>query len=204
MSSNFCPSCGAPRKSGIRFCGGCGAALDGAVPAGSAPAMTPQAVAAPASPAGWHVAVGDQMPVFTPVAPPAGSVAAVQPAASSPARTGASMRGVSWQLLMASGTDLVAAYATRDPIALKMATVRGGLTLFTTLAGLIAGRRRGFFSRLAMLSSLILAGVQSTSLVAFGRQIAANPQLLNGLLPNIATQGLAFMAALRTALAARR
>ena len=114
------------------------------------------------------------------------------------------MRGASWQLLMASGTDLAAAYATNNPTALKMATIRAGLTGFTFLAGLIAGRSRGFFSRLAMLSSLLLAGVQSTSLVAFGKQIAANPQLLSGLLPNIATQGLAFMAALRTALAASK
>lgn len=114
------------------------------------------------------------------------------------------MRGVSWQLLFASGSDLVAAYATKDPVALKMATLRAALTGGTVLAGLIAGRRRGFFSRLAMLSSLILAGVQSTSLYAFGRQIMANPQLLNGLLPNVATQGLAFMAALRTAFAARK
>jgi len=114
------------------------------------------------------------------------------------------MRGASWQLLVASGTDLAAAYATNNPTALKMATIRAGLTGFIFLAGLIAGRSRGFFSRLVMLSSLILAGVQSTSLVAFGRQIAANPQLLSGLLPNVATQGLAFMAALRTALAARK
>lgn len=203
MSSNFCPTCGAPRRPGVRFCAGCGAALgDGAAggPGGSA--------AAPVAPAGgWHVAVGDQLPTFAPVAQPAspGTPAGSAPAASAaPKATGASMRGASWQLLMASGTDLLATYATNDPTALKMATMRAGLTGFTFLAGLIAGRSRGFFSRLAMLSSLILAAVQSTSLVAFGRQIAANPQLLNGLLPNVATQGLALMAAVRTALAARR
>ena len=107
-------------------------------------------------------------------------------------------------LLFASGTDLVAAYATNEPTAMKMATVRAGLTGLTVIAGLIAGRSRGFFSRIAMLSSLVLAAVQSTSLYSFGTRIMANPQLLSGLLPNVATQGLAFMAALRTALAARK
>lgn len=49
-----------------------------------------------------------------------------------------------------------------------------------------------------------MVAVQSTPLYSFGTRIAANPQLLGGLLPNVATRGLAFMAALRTALAARR
>lgn len=196
MSSGFCPACGAPRKHGVRFCGGCGAVLgDRAAPAAMAPDQ-------PVPAGGWHVAIGDQLPAFAPVAPPAGAVAQPQAPAARP--TGPSMRGASMGLLFASGTDLVAAYATHEPTAMKLATVRAGLTVLTALAGLIAGRSRGFFSRVSMLSSLVLAAVQSTSLFSFGTRIAANPQLLSGLLPNVATQGLAFMAALRMALAARK
>lgn len=203
MSTSFCPACGAARKPGVRFCGACGGALaDGGSPAaGAAP------VAVPAS--GWHVAVGDQLPAFAPAAsapsaPPgaAGQAKGAIPPAAAPASP--SMRGASFQLLLASGTDLAAAYATSEPAAMKLATVRAALTGLTVLAGLISGRSRGFFSRIAMLSSLALAAVQSTSLYSFGTRIAANPQLLSGLLPNVATQSLSFMAALRTALAARR
>lgn len=196
MSGKFCPACGAPRKQGVRFCGSCGAVLgDGAAPAVMAPDQ-------PVPAGGWHVAVGDQLPTFAPIAPGAG--APIQPPAAAAKTAGPSMRGASMGLLFASGTDLVAAYATNEPTAMKMATVRAGLTGLTVLAGLIAGRSRGFFSRIAMLSSLVLAAVQSTSLYSFGTRIMANPQLLSGLLPNVATQGLAFMAALRTALAARK
>jgi hypothetical protein len=107
------------------------------------------------------------------------------------------------QLLTVTATDWVAANATRDPAAMKLANVRAGLAVVAALAGLISGRSRGFFSKVAMLSSLGLAVVQSPSLLDFGRRIAANPALLGGLLPNAATQGLSFLAALRTAWAAR-
>lgn len=108
------------------------------------------------------------------------------------------------QLLMVTGTDVAAAYATREPAAMKLANVRAGLAIVTAVAGLISGRSRGFFAKITMLSSLGLAVAQSPSLLDFGRRIAANPSLLGGLLPNAATQGLSFLAALRTAWAVRK
>lgn len=197
MSSKFCPSCGAPRKAGVRFCGGCGAPLDGVSAAPTGQETSPQA--AGVQPAGgWHVAVGDQLPTFAPSAPPA-----VAPAAA-PKPQGASIRGSVMQLLTVTATDWVAANATHDPAAMKLANVRAGLAVVAALAGIISGRSRGFFSKIAMLSSLGLAVAQSPSLYDFGMRVVNNPALLNGLLPNIATQGLSFLAALRTAWAARR
>ncbi len=108
------------------------------------------------------------------------------------------------QLLTVTATDWIAANATHDPAAMKLANVRAGLAIVAAVAGMISGRSRGFFSKITMLSSLGLAVAQSPSLFDFGRRIAANPSLLSGLLPNVATQGLSFLAALRTAFAARR
>jgi len=108
------------------------------------------------------------------------------------------------QLLMVAGTDWVAARATGDPAATKLADLRATLAIVAAVAGLISGRSRGFFSKITMLSSLGLAVAQSPSLADFGSRIAANPALLGPLLPNVATQGLSFMAAIRTALAARK
>jgi hypothetical protein len=108
------------------------------------------------------------------------------------------------QLLMVTGTDWVAARATGDPAAAKLADVRAGLAVVAAVAGLISGRSRGFFSKITMLSSLGLAFAQSPSLLDFAQRIAANPSVLGPLLPNVATQGLSFLAAIRTALAARK
>jgi len=108
------------------------------------------------------------------------------------------------QLLTVTATDWVAARATGDPAALKLANVRAGLAIVAAIAGMISGRSRGFFAKITMLSSLGLAAAQSPSLLDFGRRIAANPSLLSGLLPNVATQGLSFVAAIRTAFAARK
>lgn len=204
MPSNFCPSCGAPRKPGIRFCGGCGAALDGSPSTAPGLSASPPATSLGQAAGGWHVAVGDQLPTFAPVA--VAAVSGTAAAASAPAAKpqGASIRGSVMQLLMVTGTDVAAAYATREPAAMKLANVRAGLAVVTAVAGLISGRSRGFFAKITMLSSLGLAVAQSPSLLDFGRRIAANPSLLGGLLPNAATQGLSFLAALRTAWAVRK
>ncbi|MDQ8155762.1 MAG: zinc ribbon domain-containing protein [Gemmatimonadota bacterium] len=216
MVSKFCPSCGSPRQLGVRFCGGCGAAFDGAtrdgvVRDGAAPtaAPFPTAVAPPPAPVGgWQVAVGDQQPMFAPIAPNAGaahgSASGAAPAATSAKPQGASIRGQVLQMLMVTGTDWFAARATGDPAATKLADVRAGLAIVATIAGLISGRSRGFFSKITMLSSLGLAFAQSPSLFDFGQRILANPSVLGPLMPNIATQGLSFLAAIRSALAARK
>jgi hypothetical protein len=213
MPSNFCPSCGAPRQAGVRFCGGCGAALEGGgtPPAHAMPAAFPNAAApaplAPAPAQGWQVAVGDQQPTFAPIAANAAHATpqgAAQAAAPSAKPQGASIRGQVMQLLMVTGTDWVAARATGDPAAAKLADVRAGLAVVAAVAGLISGRSRGFFSKITMLSSLGLAFAQSPSLLDFAQRIAANPSVLGPLLPNVATQGLSFLAAIRTALAARK
>jgi hypothetical protein len=108
------------------------------------------------------------------------------------------------QLLTVTATDWVAANATQDPAAIKLANVRAGLAIVAGVAGMISGRSRGFFAKITMLASLGLAAAQSPSLFDFGQRILANPSLLSGLLPNVATQGLSFLAALRTAWAARK
>lgn len=116
----------------------------------------------------------------------------------------ASIRGPALQLLVVTLADWAAAQATGDPSAKNLADLRAGLALLTALAGMISGRGRGFFAKLTMLSSLGLAFAQSPSLLAFGQRILANPSMLGPLLPNAVTQGLSFMAAIRTALAARK
>lgn len=207
MPSNFCPSCGAPRQPGVRFCGVCGAALDGSAPA-AAPAAAfatasplPSAQSqAPVSPQGWHVVVGDQLPTFASLAPAVSS----GPLAAAAKPQGASIRGQVVQLLIVTGTDWVAARATGDPAATKLADLRAGLAIIAAVAGIISGRSRGFFAKITMLSSLGLAFAQSPSLIDFGRRIVSNPSLIGPLLPNVATQGLSFLAAIRTALSARK
>jgi len=88
--------------------------------------------------------------------------------------------------------------------ALNNAYLRGGLALFSLIAGLLAGSSRGWMSRLTILGTLGLALVQSGSLYGFAVRILENPQMLAGLLPNALTQGLSLVAALRTAWLARR
>ena len=197
MRANFCPDCGAPRTPGARFCGGCGVAVSDRAPAADAPRASAP-VTMPTT--GWHVAVGDALPTFAPAASQREGASSVmaEPAARP------SLRGATFQLLIVSAGDLAAAYATGEPAALKLATMRAALAAVTVLSGLIAGRSRGVFSRITMLSSLVLAAVQSPSLYSFGTRVIANPQLLSGLLPNVVTQSMSFLAAIRTALLARK
>lgn len=215
MSSKFCPSCGAARQSDVRFCGACGAALSDTAGESSAPpsrvgggmpdvrAAAAAALPSPLSPHGWHVVVGEQLPAFAAATASGDTVGMARTAAQALPKS-SSLRGVVLQLLLVTGADWAAAYATRDPAALQLANVRAGIAIVTTLLGMVAGRGRGVFSKLTMLSSLALAVAQSPSLLSFGQRILANPAMLSPLLPNVATQGLSLLAALRTVLAARK
>ena len=222
MSGKFCPSCGVPRKENAKFCASCGQSfVTGAIP----PPIVADSVAVPSSPPvvasqppalppalpppqpsqsspsakkdAWKVIVGNQLPPTV-----TGFVGMSGKVAKAPSRP--SLRGQVITLLIMGATDLMAALATQDHAARKLAWLRVSLTGVSVVGGMIAGPTRGFFSRLTMFTSLILAVVQSTSLYDFGRRILQNPGMLGGILPNVITQSLSFLTACRTAWAARK
>ena len=217
MNQRFCPECGAPRNSTARFCGGCGKIFDAAK--AEAPSETPPAAATPAvasqpvpptpmalpplniMPGSWNVVVGDVLP---PIIAANGIPGVMSTVPMAIVASSASLRGSAWSVAITTATDIAAAYGTGDPAALNNAYLRGGLALFSLIAGLLAGSSRGWMSRLTIVGTLALALVQSGSLYGFAMRILQNPQMLSGLLPNALTQGFSLVAALRTAWLARR
>ena len=217
MNQRFCPECGAPRNPTARFCGECGKTFEAASPttppapaaatqAVSPPPVTPPSVALPPLnilPGSWNVVVGDTLPTILPIITANGIPGVISTVPMAIAASSASLRGSAWSVFITTATDLAAAYGTGDPAALNGAYLRGGLALFSLIAGLLAGSSRGWMSRLTILGTLVLALVQSGSLYGFAMRILQNPQMLSGLLPNALTQGLSLIAALRTAWLAR-
>lgn len=199
MAKKFCPECGAPRKPEARFCGGCGKPFVTQSETGGAPASSQSA---PPSPNSWQVVVGEKLPeIKTIPGMAAAGVLSTVPMASQ--KTGAPLSKTVWTVAMTTATDLASAFATGDPAARKTAYLRGGLALVSLAGGLLAGSKRGWVSRIVMVASLGLAFVQSGSLYSFARRILDNPQMLSGLLPNVVTQSLSFLSALRATWAAR-
>jgi hypothetical protein len=204
----YCPNCGAPRSETARFCEACAHPLAQA----SNSSLPAPAVSAPveAAPTNWKVIVGDQLPPPQIVAsrPPQPSqqnpspapVTAVKPTAA----THRSLRGPAISLFITTGIEIATSLATNNGIAQQAIVYRGGLAVLNLFAGLIAGPRRGVASVIMLLGSLVLALMQGASLYSFADQILANPSIIQGLLPNVATQGLACLTALRTALASRK
>ena len=217
MNQRFCPECGAPRNPTARFCGECGKTFDAAK--AEAPSETPPAAATPVvasqpvpptpmalpplniMPGSWNVVVGDVLPPIIAANSIPGVMSTVPMAIVA---SSASLRGSAWSVAITTATDIAAAYGTGDPAALNSAYLRGGLALFSLIAGLLAGSSRGWMSRLTIVGTLALALVQSGSLYGFAMRILQNPQMLSGLLPNALTQGFSLVAALRTAWLARR
>ena len=220
MNQRFCPECGAPRNPTARFCGGCGKTFDAAsaataaalAPAAATETLSPPPVAPPSiavpplniMPGSWNVVVGDTLPPILPMIAANGIPGVMSTVPMAIVAGSASLRGSAWSVFITTATDIAAAYGTGDPAALNNAYLRGGLALFSLIAGLLAGNRRGWMSRLTIVGTLALALVQSGSLYGFAMRILQNPQMLSGLLPNALTQGLSLMAALRTAWLARR
>lgn len=216
VPGSFCTSCGAPRAASTAFCTSCGAPLTPpAVPAAPPPGLplplpvdpppTPPApdltrcAEAPA-PGTWQVVVGDRLPTFAP-RPGSGSAApAPTPGTSAPA----SLRGPVVRLAILSASDLVAVLATRDPAAASTAGLRAVLAALSLVAGLLAGRRRGVASVVVMLSTLGLALTQALALGGMALEVVRSPSALGRLLPNLATQGMTLVSALRTAFRTRR
>lgn len=201
----FCTSCGAARRDGTAFCASCGAPL-AATPA-PAPPPAPPAVLPIAPPAlagrvggdqqteapaagSWQVVVGDRLPTFAP-RPPSGPAAATASAGS------ASLRGPAVWMAAATALDLVAAAATGDPAAARSAGLRLVLASVGLVAGLTAGRTRGLFSIVTMLSGLGLAVAQVFSLGSMALGALASPARLGRALPNLVAQAMALVAALR-------
>jgi len=220
VNQRFCPECGAPRNSTARFCGGCGKTFDAAK--AEAPSETPPAAATPAvasqpvpltptalpplniMPGSWNVVVGDVLPPILAAIPTNGIPGVMSTVPMAIVANSASLRGSAWSVAITTATDIAAAYGTGDPAALNNAYLRGGLALFSLIAGLLAGSSRGWMSRLTIVGTLALALVQSGSLYGFAMRILQNPQMLSGLVPNALTQGLSLVAAVRTAWLARR
>ena len=155
-------------------------------------------------PGSWNVVVGDTLPTILPMITANGIPGVMSTVPMAIAASSTSLRGSAWSVFITTATDIAAAYGTGDPAALNGAYLRGGLALFSLIAGLLAGSSRGWMSRLTILGTLVLALVQSGSLYGFAMRIVENPQMLCGLLPNALTQGLSLVAALRTAWLARR
>jgi hypothetical protein len=207
-----------------RFCRGCGKALTasegsdassqssrsavletaaGVIPVATAAVNAAVAVQAAIktltiTPGSWNVVVGDQLPD---IAPLVGAAARSAVLSTVPTATSSvpSVRGPVWSVAITTATDLVAAYATGNPAALDMSTWRAELAVFTLIAGLVAGSKRGWMSRLTMLGTLALAAFQCGSLLGFADQLLQHPNMLSGLLPNVVTQSMSLIAALRLA-----
>lgn len=151
------------------------------------------------APAGgsWQVVVGDRLPTFTP-RPPSGPEVAT--ASAGPA----SLRGPAVWMAAATAVDLVAAAATGDPAATRSAGLRLVLAGAGLVAGLVAGRRRGLFSILTLLSGLGLTVAQVLSLGSMVSGVLASPARLGRALPNLVAQAMALVAAVRAVLRAFR
>ncbi|MGV8040657.1 MAG: hypothetical protein AB2L07_11435 [Thermoanaerobaculaceae bacterium] len=144
--------------------------------------------------------VGDRLPTF---APRPGSGAAA-PAPAPGTSEAVSLRGPVVRLAIFAAADLVAVLATRDPAAASTAGLRAVLAALSLVAGLLAGRRRGVASVVVMLSTLGLALTQALALGGMALEVVRAPSALGRLLPNLVTQGLTLVSALRTAFRTRR
>lgn len=206
-SPAFCTSCGAARKKGLAFCTSCGAPFTAApavvpLPAPPSPPKAPpvqrpqgaadQPMQAPA-PGTWQVVVGDRLPTFAP-RPGSGPAAAATPHGSSEP---VSLRGAAVWMAAATALDLMAAAATGDPAASRSAGLRLLLAGVGLVAGLVAGRTRGLFSIVTLLAGLGLALAQVLSLGSMALGVLASPARLGRALPNLATQVVALVAAVR-------
>jgi hypothetical protein len=152
------------------------------------------------APGSWQVVVGDRLPTFSP-RPGSGSAA---PGTTPESSAAASLRGPVVRLAVLSAADLVAVLVTRDPAAASTAGLRAVLAALSLVAGLLAGRRRGVASVVVMLTTLGLALTQALSLGGMALEVARSPSILGRLLPNLATQGMTLVSALRTAFRTRR
>ena len=205
----YCPNCGAPRSEGARFCEACAHPLSNQfIAASPAPPELPSPVSA--APANWKVVVGDQLPqppavALTPPHPSQPQLAPVPPASSqTPQTTHRSLRSPAISLFVATGIEIATSMATNNGIAQQTLVFRGGLAVLNLLAGLIAGPRRGLASSIMMLGSVFLAILQGISLYSYGDRMLAAQSVIQGMLPNVATQGLALFTALRTAFVSRK
>jgi hypothetical protein len=114
------------------------------------------------------------------------------------------LRSPAISLFVATGIEIATSMATNSGIAQQTLLFRGGLAVLNLLAGLIAGPRRGLASGIMMLSSVVLAILQGISLYSYGDRMLAAQSVIQGMLPNVATQGLALFTALRTAFVSRK
>jgi hypothetical protein len=205
----YCPNCGAPRSEGARFCEACAHPLTNDFVAGS---QTTAEGTSPvmADPANWKVIVGDQLPppsavvVNTPVPPQPQWTPVLPPSTQAPQTAYRSLRSPAISQFVATGIEIATSMTTNSGIAQQTLVFRGGLAVLNLLAGLIAGPRRGLASVILMMGSVVLAILQGISLYSCGERMLAAQSVIQGLLPNMATQGLAFCTALRTAFASRK
>ena len=208
-AKRYCPNCGAPRSEGARFCEACAHPLTNQLIANS---PAPPEISSPviAAPANWQVVVGDQLPpppaaALKPPHPSQAQLTPVSPASTQTPQTAhRSLRSPAISLFVATGIEIATSMATNSGIAQQTLVFRGGLAVLNLLAGLIAGPRRGLASGIMMLSSVVLAILQGISLYSYGDRMLAAQSVIQGMLPNVATQGLALFTALRTAFVSRK
>ena len=205
----YCPNCGAPRSEGARFCEACAHPLTTEFVAGSQ-ATADGASPVMADPANWKVIVGDEPPplsaavVKTPVPSHPQLTPVLPPSTQAPQTAYRSLRSPAISLFVATGIDIATSMATNSGIAQQALVFRDSLAALNLLTGLIAGPRRGLASVILMMGSVLLAILQGISLYSCGERMLAAQSVIQGLLPNMATQGLAFCTALRTAFASRK
>jgi hypothetical protein len=97
-----------------------------------------------------------------------------------------------------------AATSSQNPAAVSAAEMRGGIAVISLVLGLIAGKKRGAFSVLTILSSLALAVTQIMVLVPSLERGMNTPGAWAQVAPAIIPQALALLASLRTAWRARK
>jgi len=174
MAQKFCPNCGSPRKEGARFCSSCGSQFDTEAPRPLEPvaAQPAEAQHSDVRQPLWQTVIGDALPAFKPV------TESFLPQGTVPSAGHQSLRGASRFLLFTAASDIVCALATSSPAAMGTVGVRAISAGVCAFSGMAAGSKRGVFSIIMGVSSLILALTQGVSMFQLIKNTIHDPQML--------------------------
>lgn len=138
----------------------------------------------------WKVVVGEPLPQnpFPELVKAAGAVGK---------KLSGSLGGPAFFLLIATIIEASAAVHAAFPTAMKGIYLKVVLSTMILIFGLIAKDKKGFTSKLVMLTTLALSLIQARTLLAGLGLALSHTSLFASYLPNGITQAIAFVAALR-------
>lgn len=217
--AGFCTGCGKPLAEGTRFCAACGVPVERpslvvAQPIVAPAQQTPASAQPTAAAVATHIQRGATIAAAVAGTPWQTIVAGDASALGDYARRWAPMlvgalgrpnlRVPARALLLTVTLDVVVAIMSGQPAALKALGWRLFFGLGTAFWGLVAGRKRGFASKLTQLLSLVTSGFQVVSVVRGLIALFAGPVALLPMLSSLLVQVASLVALVKTFLFARR